>query len=160
MWPCLFCGEKEMYEKISFVEIGGNKLPIRCDINILAVIQEEFETLVEFEQKVIGMKPVMVDGKPKVKEDGTIDYRISEPNIHAIAYALPLFITEGIAQAQEQGEDYSDIEWREALKDADFNYLEVALALYTEFERCFKRKKKQMNTKNPAQKRTTKKSTS
>lgn len=138
-----------MYEKLAKVKIGGNELPIRCDINILGTIQEEFGSMVAFEQKIIGMYPVLdKNGKQITKEDGTIEYTMGEPSIHAIAYALPLFILEGIAQAELQGEDYSDIDWRPALKDADFNYIEIALALYNEFQRCFHRKKKVTNTKS------------
>lgn len=144
-----------MYEKLEKVKIGDNELPIRCDINILGTIQEEFGSMITFEQKLIGMNPVMdKNGKPVTKEDGTLEYKIGEPSIHAIAYALPLFILEGIAQAEEQGEDYSGIDWRPALKDADFNYIEIALALYREFERCFKRKKKVTNTKSQSKKKT------
>ena len=143
-----------MYEKLEKVKVGEYDLPIRCDINILGIIQEEFGSMMTFEQKLIGINPVKdKDGKPVIKEDGTMDYTMGEPNIHAIAFALPLFIIEGIAQAEEQGEDYSEVDWKPALKDADFNYIEIALSMYREFERCFKRKKKVTNTKSRSTKK-------
>lgn len=143
-----------MFEKLEKIKVGGYELPIRCDINILGTIQEEFGSMVAFEQKLIGMNPILDDrGKQVTREDGTIAYTMGEPSIHAIAYALPLFIIEGIAQAEEQGEDYSDIDWKPSVKDADFNYIEVALALYNEFQRCFHRKKKVTNTKSQSKTR-------
>lgn len=138
-----------MFEKLDKVKVGGNELPIRCDINILGIIQEEFGSMINFEQMVIGMKPVLDEnGKTKINDDGTPMYTMGEPSIKAISFALPLFIIEGIAQAESQGEDYSDIDWKPALKDADFSFYEIALAIYNEFERCFKRKKKVTSTKS------------
>lgn len=138
-------GEKDgiMYEKISKIKIGSYNIPIRCDINVLGSIQDEFGTLLNFEQKLIGLK---------MKPDGT--YTNTEPSIKAIAYALPLFVLEGIEQATAQGEDYSDIDWRTPLKDCDFQYIETALAMYEEFQRCFHRKKKTLKNTNPRKKAT------
>lgn len=141
--------EEFMYEKISKIKIGSYKLPIKCDINILATIQEEFGTLSNFERKLLGMVPILnEDGSIKEKSDGTIDFKYSEPSFRAIGFALPLFIREGIWQAEQQGENYDEIDWMSLVKDADFEFIEIALALNKEFERCFHRKKK-TNLKNP-----------
>lgn len=146
-----------MFEKLSYIEIGDNKLPIKCDLRVLSAIQDEYESMIAFEQKLIGMKPKKdSNGSYIYKSDGTVDYSVGEPSISVVAFAIPLFIRSGIEQAEEQGEDYSEIEWKDDLKDANFNYIEVALAIHQEFQRCFHRKKKKMNTKNQTKKQTTK----
>lgn len=138
-----------MYEELSKITVGGNELPIKCDINILGLIQETYHSLTKFEQKLIGLEPILDEnGNPTYKDDGTLNYSIGEPSYSVLAFVLPLFIHEGIMQAKKQGEDYSDVDYREALNDADFNYVDVALAIYNEFERCFRRKKKMTNTKS------------
>lgn len=132
-----------MIEKLMMVEIGSKKLPIRCDLQVLAAIQEEFGTLQEFEQKIIGLNPRRgEDGKYIYKESGELEYTVGEPNIKAIAFALPILVHEGIEQAIEQGESIPEIDWKQAIKDMDFDYIKIALAIYQEFERCFRRKKK------------------
>lgn len=132
-----------MYEKLEKIVIGGNKLPIKCNIGVLAYIQEMYGTLSSFEQKLIGMRPILdKNGKYTYKPDGSVAYSLTEPSIEVIKNVTPLFIREGIIQAEDQGENYSEIEWNEAFEDFDFNYIEVALALNTEFQRCFHRKKK------------------
>lgn len=150
-----------MYEVIEKVKIGNNELPIKCNIGVLAYIQETYKTISRFEQKLIGMNPILdKNGNFTYDENGSIKYEWLEPNISVIKDVTPLFIREGIIQAEKQGEDYSNMNWEEAFKDFDFNYIEVALALNTEFQRCFHRKKKTMNSKATQKKRTTKKSTS
>lgn len=150
-----------MYEKLETVKIGGNLLPIKCNIGVLAYLQEVYGTLTKFEQKLIGMSPVLdKDGNTVYKSDGSISYSWTEPSISVIKETTPKFIREGIIQAEAQGEDYSNVNWEEAFEDFDFNYIEVALALNTEFQRCFHRKKKTMSSKGTQKKRTTKKSTS
>lgn len=132
-----------MIEKLTRIEIGNKKLPIRCDLQVLSAIQDEFESLTVFEQKIIGLKPKKDEvGRYIYKEDGTLDYSVGEPSLKAVAFALPLFIHEGIEKAIEQGEDIPELNWKASIDEVDFNYVEVALALYQEFQRCFRRKKK------------------
>lgn len=136
-----------MIEKLTMVTLGGNKLPIRCDINILATLQEEYGTISKFQQLLIGIRPVINrDGSLKYDKEGKVQFEHTEPSIKVIAFSLPYMIKEGILKAQEQQEDidYSAIEWHEAYNDFDFDYIATALAINEEFERCFNRKKKTM----------------
>lgn len=135
-----------MYEKLNTVRIGGHKLPIKCDFNILQVLQENFGTLKQFEQKLIGMDPVLdKDGNPIYVIDSngeeTIKFRTTEPNLKAIALALPMMINEGRQQAEAQGEEIKDFDYKSAIKNADFSIVEVAVDLHNEYRRCFDRKK-------------------
>lgn len=134
-----------MYEKLNVVKIGGHNLPIRCDIRVLSALQEEFGTTVAFQQKLIGMEKV----------SGSDESIFTEPNIHAIEFALKQMIPEGIRKAEEQDEEVPDVDWKQLIENFDFEYIEVALALHNEFQRCFNRKKK-TNSKDtrPSQKQT------
>lgn len=136
-----------MFEKLNTVTIGGKKLPIKCDFNCLQILQENFGTLKSFEQKLIGINPVLDrNGEPIyiVDSDGeeTIKFTTTEPNLKAIALALPMFINEGRNQARMQGEDtLEDFDYKAAIKEADFSIIDVAVELHNEYRRCFDRKK-------------------
>lgn len=135
-----------MIEKLSKVKIGDKQFPIKCNIEVLAAIQDEFDNITEYEQKIIGLKPRKNrDGSIKMikNADGieVIDLEQSYPSVKAIAFSLPLMVSAGIEQALEQGDTIPTTDWRKGIKDVDFEIIETALALYTEFERCFRRKK-------------------
>ena len=135
-----------MIEKLSMVKIGDKQFPIKCNIEVLAAIQDEFENIAEYEQKIIGLRPKKnKDGSIKKIQtaDGTevIDFEQSFPSVKAIAFSLPLMVSAGIEQALEQGDTIPTTDWRKGIKDVDFEIIETALALYNEFERCFRRKK-------------------
>lgn len=148
-----------MYEKLNTVDIGEYKLPIRCNIYVLSALQAEFESISKFQQKLIGMKPKTdKDGNIVYTKDGLMDFTMGEPKIEAIIFAMPLMIKEGIKKASEQGEDvdYSEIDWKPLFDEMDFDYVKVAIQLNEEFQRCFNRKKKRMNSKGTRKARTMK----
>ena len=141
-----------MYEKLNTVRIGGKKLPIRCDFDVLMALQENFGTLKVFEQKLLGMVPVLdKNGDPifETASDGTeiMKFNTTEPNLKAIALALPMMINEGRRQAEAQGEDIEDFDYKQAIKEADFSILDVAIDLHAEYRRCFDRKKAKVSTR-------------
>ena len=141
-----------MYEKMNTVRIGEKKLPIRCDFDVLQALQENFGTLKEFEMKLLGMVPVLDENGDPIYEtasDGTeiIKFRTTEPNLKALALALPLMINEGRKQAQAQGEEIDDFDYKAAIKEADFSMLDVAVDLHAEYRRCFDRKKAKVSTR-------------
>lgn len=154
-----------MYEKLNVVEIGGRKLPIKCNISVMAALQDEFGTLREFEMKILGMIPILdEDGNQKmIKNDSgyeTPAFRSGEPNIRTLMFALPKFIREGIECAEEMGEDelIAEFDYKDAIKEADFSILDVALALHGEYRRCYDRKKlvtpqKKNRSRGPAKKK-------
>ena len=146
-----------MYEKLNTVRIGGKKIPIKCDFNVLQTIQEAFGTLKEFEQKLIGMVPIrdkngdiVYEINPKGEE--VMKFKTTEPNLKAIALALPIMINEGRYQAEQQGEDIEDFDYKAAIKEADFNIVEVAIDLHNEYRRCFDRKKVTVSTQTATKK--------
>lgn len=134
-----------MYEKLNKVTIGGKKIPIKCDFAVLQLIQEEFGTLKNFEQKLIGMIPVLdKDGNTVYETKNgveTIKFKTTEPSLKAIALALPIMINEGKKQMEEQGEEPTDFDYKKAIAEADFSIIDVALEIHNEYRRCFDRKK-------------------
>ena len=136
-----------MFEKLNTVTIAGKKLPIKCDFNVLKAIQEEFGTLREFEQKLIGMIPLK-DEQGNILYDITEEgnevmrFKTTEPSLKAIALVLPMMLKEGRIQANKQG-DYKnkEFDYMAAVRDADFSMVEVAVELHSEYKRCFDRKK-------------------
>ena len=125
-------------EKLKKIEIGGKQMPIRCNIDCLIAIQDEFDDFRTVEAGIIGISQGE-DGKPKY----------STPKLKMIKFILPIFIRNGIKEAAKQGETVPELELNEAIDNVDFNIIEIALALYEEFQRCFYRKKStaQKNTK-------------
>lgn len=143
-----------MYENLNTVEIGGHKLPIKCDFACLQILQENFGTLKTFEQKLIGIDPILDEnGDPvyEINADGieSIKFKTTEPNLKAIALALPMFINEGRIQAKAQGETPDDFDYKAAIKEADFSMIDVAVQLHTEYRRCFDRKKVKASKRTP-----------
>lgn len=147
-----------MFEILNTVEIAGKKLPIKCDFNVLQVIQEQFGTLKNFEQKLIGINPKTdKDGNQIYKTDSNgeevLDYTVTEPSLKAIAVALPLMLKEGRIQADEQGETANkDFDYMASIREADFSMVQVAIELHTEYKRCFERKKLKARRLNPTKK--------
>lgn len=146
-----------MYEKLNTVTIGGHKLPIKCDFNILQVLQENFGTLRKFEQALIGMVPILdKDGNPQfeysAEGEEIIKFRTTEPSLKAIALALPMMINEGRQQSIAQGDEPDDFDYKAAIKEADFSITEVAVALHNEYRRCFDRKKLRVSKRTATKK--------
>lgn len=146
-----------MYEKMNTVRIGGKKIPIKCNFNVLQTLQEEFGTLKQFEQALIGMVPILdKNGDPiyETSPDGieSVKFKTTEPSLKAIAMALPMMINEGRLQAQAQGDDLPDYDYKSAIKEADFSIVDVAVDLHAEYRRCFDRKKLKVSTRTATEK--------
>lgn len=146
-----------MYEKLNTVRIGSKKIPIKCDFNVLQILQEEFGSLKTFEQKLIGMVPVLdAKGDPvyEINSEGveSLKFKTTEPNLRAIAVALPVMINEGKIQSEKQGEAEIDFDYKTAIAEADFSIIDVALDLHNEYRRCFDRKKLKASTRTATKK--------
>ena len=145
-----------MYEKLNTVRIGNKKIPIKCDFSVLMMLQEEFGTLKNFEQKLIGLNPVLDKDGNEIYETNAegveaIKYKTTEPSLRAISIALPLMINEGRIQAEAQGETF-DFDYKTAIAEADFSIIEVAVDLHSEYRRCFDRKKLKASTRTATKK--------
>ena len=130
-----------MYDTFTKVEIGGERHPIKCNIEVMAALQDKFGSLNAFEKAIIGLRDVYDDdGKPKRDEEGKQLFIVGEPSIKAVMEALPLMLRAGYDDALEQGEASERPDLRKAIKDADFDYIKAANAIHDEFKRCYERK--------------------
>lgn len=135
-----------MYDTFTKIEIGGEYHPIKCNIEVMAALQDRFGSLNAFEKAIIGLRDVYDDdGKLKKDEDGNQLFMTGEPSIKAVIEALPIMLKAGYDDAIEQGEASERPDLRKAIKEADFDYIKTANSIHDEFKRCYERK----NRKTP-----------
>ena len=115
------------------VKIGNKTYPIKCNIEVLMEIQDEYDSISLFEMDILGFKLAHnVDGSIKRDDDGKPILRKTEPKLSAIYKIFPIMLKAGAK---------SDAEIPEISKDKiNFDYIAVATAMHNEFERCFERK--------------------
>lgn len=120
-----------MREKLAYIELSGEKLPIKCDLVVLEAAQEEYGTVNEFERKLLGIK--FDENKKKVQ---------TEPSFKTIRFALVQMVNEGIdVENALNGEKKKHLSEAELVNlCTDVNVFEVANILHNEFERCFQAK--------------------
>lgn len=106
------------------------ELPIKCDLYVLNMLQQEYGSIEEFEMKLVGLKEK--DGKT---------YRV-EPSVNAVAHALPLMVMEGMDIEKElNGRHYDVKSVKHLIALTTRNYRELAKELHEEMKRCFQTKK-------------------
>ena len=115
------------------VKIGNKTYPIKCNIEVLMEIQDEYDSISLFELDILGFKLAHnVDGSIKRDDEGKPILKKTEPKLSAIYKILPIMLKAGAK---------SDAEIPEISKDIiNFDYIAVATAMHNEFERCFERK--------------------
>ena len=128
----IFFWRKNMSTK-NTVKIGNKTYPIKCNIEVLMEIQDEYDSISLFEMDILGFKLAHnVDGSVKRDDEGKPVLRKTEPKLSAIYKILPIMLKAGAK---------SDAEIPEISKDKiNFDYIAVATAMHNEFERCFERK--------------------
>lgn len=130
-----------MFETLEQIEINGKMYPIRCDINVMIEIQEQFESLNAFELAIVGLEVSRKeDGTVERDDKGDILFYRKEPSIKAIRCILPLMIHEGIEAFMQDGTiiDASSVD--EDVKSMRFDFKQVAESMSREFQKCFHRK--------------------
>ncbi len=119
-----------MVEKLTYIELGDCVYPMKCDLAVLEIIQEEYGTINKFEKKLIG----------EVEQtDQNTKEAYTEPSVKAVRFALPLMINEGIdIENLKEGEKRKHITENELNEMmSEFNLFEIARKLHDEFVRCF-----------------------
>ena len=120
------------------VVLAGKEYPVRCNINVLIEVQEQFASLSEFEALIAGIRICKdTDGEILYDEDGKIKFERTEPSLKAIKKILPYMLKEGAAAADMQTDIKAAVT---ALENVSFNMYEVAVAMHNEYTKCFERK--------------------
>lgn len=134
--------------EIKYIELSGEKVPIRCDMLVLERIQDDFGDITKFENKLIGFEPIYnEDGTLKLNENGESIGRSVMPDIKTVRYGLCAFTKEGYeCIGQEKPSD------KELIRMVDVTISELSELIHEEFMRCFKRK-----NQSPTQKEKTEK---
>ena len=119
--------------ELSTITLSGDKFPILCDLAILEEIQEEFGDILTFSEKLIPISETN-DGKKITKM----------PDVHAICYALPRFIDEGIeAYNANHKIKIEKITQKDIFRRCDLSLIDTAMAIYQELWRSINAPKQQ-----------------
>ena len=134
--------------KLNEIEINGTKYPIYCDLNVLDLIQENFESVNEFERGILGLVPLRdKDGELMRDETGALIQEQHEPKIKTVAFGLFVMIREGQRiHKRETGEDVELIQKEDIMEGCRTSFIELAEIVREEFNKCFAIKKKENKT--------------
>lgn len=124
---------------MNYIKLSGEKYPLKCDILVLEKIQEEYEDLSDFENKLTGFRPeVDEDGEIVKNEEGYMVGRYGIPDAKTVRKALTWMIQEGL---DIEGKEL--VEEKELVRKVDISPMELGKLLRNEFSRCFERKNEQ-----------------
>ena len=130
-----------MFEKTNYIELSGEKYPIKCDILVLERIQDKYEDLSEFENGLNGFTPAVDEnGEYKRNEEGRLVGFYGEPKIETLRDALEWMVQEGIEIERENGKEIQEVSGKTLTRKVDMAPKELAEILHAEFARCFRRK--------------------
>ena len=125
-----------MFDKLSHITLSGVEYPLKCDLLVLERIQDEFGTIGKFEDEILNWK-ITKDGEEEKRERKI-------PSAHAVNFALPIMINEGIEiENEEKEEKRKTVNEKEILRKVDLSLFEIAGIIHAEFARCFKSKNRE-----------------
>lgn len=129
--------------KLNTIQIGNEKYPLLCDLNVLDTIQTEFGSVNEFERKILGLEFQKDEhGNQIYTPEGKPQMYLVDPSIKAIKIALVEMINEGIAySAYAEGKSWDMVDDLEILALCQIPYTELSTILHNEYKRCFETKK-------------------
>lgn len=127
--------------ELNHITLSGTDYPIKCDMLVLEKIQNKYNDISEFENKLIGFTPSKnEDGTTKRDNKGNTLGITGIPDIRALNFALCAMIREGL---EIEGKD--PVDDNTVIREIDMTPLDLSATLHTEFVNCFKRK----NVKTP-----------
>lgn len=131
-----------MFEKLNYIELSGERYPIKCDILVLEKIQDKYGDLSDFENGIRGFRPnIGEDGLPERNDDGLIVGISGVPDISMLKDALIWMVEEGAAiEKEENGKESSELTDVQITRRVDMAPKELGELLCKEFNRCFARK--------------------
>ena len=134
-----------MFEELQYLELSGEKYPIKCDLIVLEKIQETYGSLEKYELGLMPWVPIVDKNGNEVvdEETGKKKVRGKIPKVDMVNKSLIWMAEEGEAIAADQEKrEVKKIDEKGLLRKVDLSLTEIADLLHDEFARCFK-------TKNP-----------
>lgn len=130
-------------DKLKKITLSGKTYPLKCDLNVLEKLQEQFGTINEFERQILGIRYTKDEsGNQIYTKDGTPLIRVTEPSIKSIKAALICMIEEGLEiEASAKGSQLEEINESELIARCDMSYELLAKILHDEYKKCFVTKK-------------------
>ncbi len=127
-----------MFEGLSYIELSGEKYPIKCDLLVLEAIQEKFGSIDAFENGIMIWEPKLDENGEPVIEDGKEVMQGRIPDMKPLNEGLYLMVKEGEAiRAEEVGEPQREITKEKIIRKVDMSPRELAGLIHDEFYRCF-----------------------
>lgn len=123
--------------ELTTIEMSGDKIPIMCNIGVLEEIQLEFGTVQDFVRKIAPLD-----------KDGQIDFTTVQPDwlpdMHALVFALPRMVGEGIDVYNEtQKVKIEKMTPKEIFRRCDQSVFTVSAKIYKEVMRSLEAPKQQ-----------------
>ena len=130
-----------MFDKLNYIELSGKKYALKCDMLVLEKIQEKYEDLIKYENKLSGFVPgIDENGEYTRNEEGKLVGTYEEPNIRVLNDSLCWMVQEGLDIEREEGKEVEEISDKNLLRMVDLTPRELSKILHNEFFRCFERK--------------------
>lgn len=130
-------------EKLSRLTIGGKSYPVKVDLNVLEVIQNEFGTINNFERDLLGIK-IQTDDEGNIvyNSEGDPEMYLVEPSIKAITTILPLMVNEGLEiEALQKGKAFEPVDAKLLIGSCDTAFSLLSKQIHAEYKKCFATKK-------------------
>lgn len=130
-------------QKLRRIMLNGRTYPIKIDLNVLEIIQNEYGSINEFERDILGLKFAKdEDGKQLFNGEGEPRMIIGETSIKAIKVVLPAMINEGLAiEAEKNGTAWEAVSDSYIFRNCDISFELLGKMIHEEFKRCFEVKK-------------------
>ena len=126
-----------MFEKVNYIELSGDKYPLKCDILVLEKIQEEYGDLTEFENNLTGFVPKRdEEGELVRNEEGFMVGVYGIPDAKTLRKALMWMVQEGL-EIEGIKMEITEVD---IARKVDMSPVELGHVLRDEFSKCFKRK--------------------
>lgn len=135
-----------MFEKLNEIELQGKKYPIKCDLLVLEEIQNEFDSLDEFERGLVTVEKIEEE-KDEIEEAleeelgeeaQKVQYKAKFPDMKKVSAALFFMVNEGEEiTAELEGRTPAKYTRKELARKVGDSVIRVANQLHEEFYRCF-----------------------
>ncbi|MCR1842755.1 hypothetical protein [Murimonas intestini] len=129
-----------IFEELKEIELSGEKYPIKCDLLVLEQLQEEFGSVADFENKLLGIEYLKdAEGEYIRDKEGKRKANIGIPDTKAINKGLYLMVREGL-EIKGGAADGKTLSREGLLRKVDKSYTEISKIVHEAFAECFEGK--------------------